>query len=113
MKEKGELSSRLEAEKAQVRDMLLPQPGAKNESKSLLTHPHPPQCSSAEHQLANVRHTVAGLEQERGSLMEHISSLKHALTEVNGDLQATRENSSQLAASLAQEQTRVRGRVRG
>ena len=45
--------------------------------------------------------------------MEHISTLKHALTEVNGDLQATRENSSQLAASLAQEQTRVRGRVRG
>ena len=41
MKEKGELSSQLEAEKAQVRDMLLPQPGAKNELKSLLTHPHP------------------------------------------------------------------------
>ena len=72
--------------------------------------PPPPQCSSVEHQLANVRQTVAGLEHERGSLMDHIGSLTHALTEVKGELQASQENGSRLAAMLAQEQTRVGGR---
>lgn len=69
----------------------------------------PPQCSSAEHQLANMRQTAAGLEQERGSLMDHIGSLNRALTEVKSELQLSQENSSQLATSLTQEQARVSG----
>lgn len=56
-----------------------------------------------------MRQTAAGLEQERGSLMDHIGSLNRALTEVKGELQLSQENSSQLATSLTQEQARVSG----